>query len=84
MEELAQLSHDLRRTTLQITDNYEKTIGPSCCSDHGNRIDGMKEFKETLDAKGYNGVVWEQWPGGHEWKVWRRDLTAFVQLIFKK
>lgn len=47
-----------------------------------NRIDGMKKFKETLDAKGYNGVVWEQWPGGHEWKVWRRDLAAFVQLIF--
>ena len=47
-----------------------------------NRIDGMKKFKETLDAKGYNGVVWEQWPGGHEWKVWRRDLATFVQLIF--
>ena len=47
-----------------------------------NRIDGMKKFKETLDAKGYNGVVWEQWPGGHEWRVWRRDLAAFVQLIF--
>ena len=47
-----------------------------------NRIDGMKKFKETLDAKGYNGVVWEQWPGGHEWKVWRRDLAAFVQIIF--
>lgn len=47
-----------------------------------NRIDGMKKFKETLDAKGYNGVIWEQWPGGHEWKVWRRDLAAFVQLIF--
>lgn len=47
-----------------------------------NRIDGMKKFKETLDAKGYNGVVWEQWPGGHEWKVWRRDLATFVQIIF--
>ena len=54
------------------------------CGEQDNRIDGMKEFKETLDAKGYKGVVWEQWPGGHEWKVWRRDLTAFVQLIFKK
>lgn len=48
-----------------------------------NRIDGMKEFKSVLDSKGYKGVVWEQWPGGHEWKVWRRDLAAFVQLIFK-
>ena len=54
------------------------------CGEQDNRIEGMKEFKEVLDAKGYNGVVWEQWPGGHEWKVWRRDLAAFVQLIFKK
>ena len=52
------------------------------CGEQDNRIDGMKKFKEILDAKGYNGVVWEQWPGGHEWKVWRRDLAAFVQLIF--
>ena len=48
-----------------------------------NRIDGMKAFKKTLEEKGSKGVVWEQWPGGHEWKVWRRDLTSFVQRIFK-
>ena len=22
-------------------------------------------------------------PGGHEWKVWRRNLASFVQLLFK-
>lgn len=54
------------------------------CGEQDNRIDGMKQFKETLDEKGYKGVVWEQCPGGHEWKVWRRNLTSFVQLIFKK
>jgi enterochelin esterase family protein len=54
------------------------------CGEQDNRIDGMKEFKETLDSKGYKGVVWEQCPGGHEWKVWRRNLTSFVQLIFNK
>lgn len=53
------------------------------CGEQDNRIDGMKEFKETLDSKGYKGVVWEQCPGGHEWKVWRRNLTSFVQLIFR-
>ena len=53
------------------------------CGEQDNRIDGMKAFKETLDSKGYEGVVWEQCPGGHEWKVWRRNLTSFVQLIFK-
>ena len=54
------------------------------CGEQDNRIDGMKEFKETLDSKGYKGVIWEQCPGGHEWKVWRRNLTSFVQLIFDK
>ena len=53
------------------------------CGEQDNRIEGMKEFKETLDAKGYEGVVWEQCPGAHEWKVWRRNLTSFVQLIFR-
>lgn len=53
------------------------------CGEQDNRIDGMKEFKSVLDTKGYKGVVWEQWPGGHEWKVWRRDLTSFAQRIFK-
>ena len=53
------------------------------CGEQDNRINGMKEFKSILDSKGYKGVVWEQWPGGHEWKVWRRDLTSFAQRIFK-
>ena len=53
------------------------------CGEQDNRIDGMLEFKATLDSKGYKGVVWEQCPGGHEWKVWRRNLASYVQLIFK-
>ena len=53
------------------------------CGEEDNRIDGMKDFKAKLDGKGYKGVVWEQYPGGHEWKVWRRNLASFVQLLFK-
>ena len=53
------------------------------CGEQDNRINGMKEFKSILDSKGYKGVVWAQWPGGHEWKGWRRDLTSFAQRIFK-
>jgi len=53
------------------------------CGEEDNRIDGMKDFKAKLEEKGYKGVVWEQYPGGHEWKVWRRNLASFVQLIFK-
>ncbi|MBO7418773.1 MAG: esterase [Bacteroidaceae bacterium] len=53
------------------------------CGEQDNRIDGMLDFKQKLTDKGYKGVVWEQYPGGHEWKVWRRNLSSFVQLIFK-
>lgn len=54
------------------------------CGEQDNRIDGMSQFRDELNAKGYNGVVWEQYPGNHEWKVWRRSLSAFVQAVFKK
>ena len=53
------------------------------CGEQDNRIDGMQDFKQKLLDKGYKGVVWEQYPGAHEWKVWRRNLSSFVQLIFK-
>ena len=54
------------------------------CGEQDNRIDGMKDFCQKLNQNGYKGVVWEQYPGGHEWKVWRRNLASFVQLVFKK
>jgi enterochelin esterase family protein len=54
------------------------------CGEQDNRIDGMLDFKSKLDARGYNGVIWEQYPGGHEWKVWRRNLASFVQSVFQK
>ena len=53
------------------------------CGEEDNRIDGMKDFKAKLEENGYKNVVWEQYPGGHEWKVWRRNLASFVQLLFK-
>ncbi|MBO4625434.1 MAG: esterase [Bacteroidales bacterium] len=53
------------------------------CGEQDNRIDGMLDFKSKLEDKGYKGVVWEQYPGGHEWKVWRRNLSSFVQKIFQ-
>ena len=54
------------------------------CGEQDNRIDGMLDFRQNLEQKGYKGVVWRQYPGGHEWKVWRRNLSDFVQLIFHK
>ena len=53
------------------------------CGEQDGRIDGMKEFNDTLKSKGYKGVVWETFEGGHEWKVWRRSLSSYAQKIFK-
>ena len=52
------------------------------CGEQDERIQGMKSFNSALLSKGYKGVVWEQFPGGHEWRVWRRSLSSFVQKIF--
>lgn len=54
------------------------------CGLDDNRIDGMEAFRDVLNEKGYRGVTYESFPGAHEWKVWRRSLSSFVQLIFKK
>lgn len=53
------------------------------CGEEDGRIDGMKDFCQKLKEHGYKGVIWEQYPGAHEWKVWRRNLASFVQQIFK-
>ena len=53
------------------------------CGEQDGRIDGMLDFKSKLEANHFNGVVWEQYPGNHEWKVWRRNLASFVQLLFR-
>lgn len=53
------------------------------CGEEDGRIDGMKDFCQKLKEHGYKGVIWEQYPGVHEWKVWRRNLASFVQQIFK-
>ena len=53
------------------------------CGEQDGRIAGMQEFRDRLNASQYRGVVWEQFPGNHEWSVWRRSLSSFVQQIFK-
>jgi enterochelin esterase family protein len=53
------------------------------CGEQDGRITGMEEFRDKLIAAHYKGVIWEQYPGNHEWKVWRRNLSSFVQKIFK-
>jgi enterochelin esterase family protein len=53
------------------------------CGEQDNRIGGTKEFVDRLNALGYRNVFYETYPGGHEWKVWRRNLSSFVQKLFR-
>ncbi|MBQ7622510.1 MAG: esterase [Bacteroidales bacterium] len=53
------------------------------CGDQDNRIGGNTAFYEQLKGLGYKNLVYETYPGGHEWHVWRRNLSSFVQRIFK-
>lgn len=53
------------------------------CGEQDNRITGMKEFYDKLNSLGYKGLFYESYPGNHEWKVWRRNLSSYVQKIFK-
>lgn len=47
------------------------------------RIEYTKPQAEELIAKGYN-IVYRDYPGGHEFKVWRNTLMDFLPLLFKK
>ena len=53
------------------------------CGEQDNRITGTKQFVDQLNGLGYKNVFYETYPGGHEWKVWRRNLSSFVQKVFK-
>ena len=53
------------------------------CGEQDNRLGGTRDFVDTLNRLGYDNVFYETYPGGHEWKVWRRSLSAFVQKVFK-
>lgn len=52
------------------------------CGEQDDRIKGTNVVIDNFKKAGYN-VIWETYPGAHEWKVWRRNLTSFVQKIFK-
>ena len=53
------------------------------CGESDNRIGGTAAFYEQLKGLGYNNLVYETYPGGHEWHAWRRNLASFVQKVFK-
>ena len=47
-----------------------------------NRITSTKKAVEGMKSKGLN-IVFNTFPGDHEWQVWRKSLHDFAQKLFK-
>ena len=58
-----------------------KTIWMSCGTGDG-LIGFQHSFSAWLTAKGVK-VKTNETPGGHEWLLWRRNLSEFAQMLFK-
>jgi len=52
------------------------------CGKDDPRYFGHLEFERKLYSLGLHHQFHEQ-PGGHEWNVWRSELSNFLKLIFK-
>ncbi len=51
------------------------------CGREDPRITATKGMKEALGKRGIE-VVYTDWPGTHEWKVWRRALADMAMKLF--
>ena len=50
------------------------------CGREDSRITATKGMREALGSRGIE-VVYTDWPGTHEWKVWRRALADMAMRI---
>ena len=53
------------------------------CGEQDMRIDHTKKAVDLMRKNGLE-VVFNSFPGDHEWQVWRKSLHDFAQHIFKK
>ena len=52
------------------------------CGDSDMRHTYTSEHAAALSSKGYN-VIYKEYPGGHEWNVWRPAARDFAQMLFQ-
>lgn len=52
------------------------------CGEQDPRIGPTREAVERMREAGVE-VVFESFPGDHEWQVWRKSLYSFAQMLFK-
>ncbi len=73
---IANLTKDEAATNAQI-----KVLWISS-GDKDKGHDAIKQLADNLTEKKIK-VVWREEKGGHEWPVWRKNLTDFAPLLFK-
>ena len=52
------------------------------CGEQDPRIKYSSALAEEMKAKGVD-VIFESYPGDHEWQPWRHSLASFAQKLFK-
>jgi enterochelin esterase-like enzyme len=52
------------------------------CGRDDPRLNATKEMTEALRKRGIK-VVYTDWPGAHEWKVWRNGLADMAKILFQ-
>ena len=69
---------------LKDSDNVNKKLSLLyiSCGREDPRLNATKEFTEALRKRGIE-VIYTDWPGDHEWKVWRNGLADMAQKLFK-
>jgi enterochelin esterase-like enzyme len=69
---------------LKDPDNINKKLNLLyiSCGREDPRLNATKEMTETLRKRGIK-VVYTDWPGDHEWKVWRNGLADMAQKLFQ-
>jgi enterochelin esterase-like enzyme len=53
------------------------------CGREDPRLAATKQMTEELRKRGIT-VVYTDWPGQHEWKVWRCALADMAKLLFQE
>ncbi|MBN1974294.1 MAG: hypothetical protein JW787_11685 [Sedimentisphaerales bacterium] len=69
---------------LKDADNINKKLNLLyiSCGREDPRLAATKEMTEALRKRGIE-VVYTDWPGAHEWKVWRCALADMVKKLFQ-
>jgi enterochelin esterase family protein len=52
------------------------------CGKDDHLLESNQKLVEWLKTKGMN-LTWTESPGGHSFRVWRRDLATFTPLLFQ-